>query len=165
MKNSIPLTPDGYARFGRALSLDAALRGSARSANQGSAQRVDYAAELVNLRPKAKLNVALFRCGARAIPFEAKLLERHAYSSQLFVPMDAGRYLVVVAEGGDAPDLSTLAVFLAEGAQAVSYAPGTWHHPMIALDRAIDFTCLVYEDGTAADCDEFVLPEALLVAP
>jgi ureidoglycolate lyase len=165
MKNATPLTPDAYARYGSALSLEPSFRGQARSANQGSALRVDYAAELINLRPHAKLNVALFRCEARAIPFEAKLLERHAFSSQLFVPMNAGRYLVVVAEGGEAPDLATLSVFLAQGAEAICYAPGIWHHPMIALDRAIDFTCLVYEDGTAGDCDEFPLLDALIVAP
>jgi ureidoglycolate lyase len=35
--------------------------------------------------------------------------------------MNASRFLVVVALGGDAPDLSTLGVFLATGPQAISY--------------------------------------------
>ena len=66
--------------------------------------------------------------------------------------MNAARYLVVVARGGDAPDLATLAAFVASGTQGVSYLPGVWHHPMIALDHEIDFTCLAWEDGTAGDC-------------
>ncbi len=64
----------------------------------------------------------------------------------------AARFLVLVARGGDRPDLSTLAAFLATGTQGVSYHPGVWHHPMIALDREIDFACFVWEDGTDADC-------------
>jgi ureidoglycolate lyase len=107
-----------------------------------------------NLRPSgASLNVAVFRCTpVLARPIRVAVLEKHAASTQLFVPMNAKRFLVLVARGGDAPDLSTLAAFIASGPQGISYAPGTWHHPMIALDRAIDFTCLSFEDGTDADC-------------
>ena len=93
------------------------------------------------------------------------LLERHAASSQLFVPMNARRYLVVVAHGGDAPDLGSARAFVASGAQGVSYAPGVWHHPMIALDEAIDFACFVYEDGTALDCETRALGEVVEVDP
>jgi len=95
----------------------------------------------------------VFRCApfdARPIP--VRVLEKHPMSTQVFIPMNARRYLVIVALGGDAPDLATLAAFVAEGAQGVSYRPGVWHHPMIALDTEIDFTCLVFEDGSDDDC-------------
>jgi ureidoglycolate lyase len=72
--------------------------------------------------------------------------------------MNAERYLVLVALGADRPDLATLAAFVATGAQGVSYRPGVWHHPMIALDDAIDFTCFVFEDGSAGDCVVASLP-------
>lgn len=81
-----------------------------------------------------------------------RLLEKHPYSTQLFVPMNASRFLIVVARGGDRPDLACIAAFIASGLQGVTYAPGVWHHPMIALDDATDFTCLTWEDGTASDC-------------
>jgi ureidoglycolate lyase len=79
--------------------------------------------------------------------------------------MNARRYLVVVAEGNDSPDLATLSAFIAEGTQAIAYHPGIWHHPMIALDAAIDFVCVVFDDGTADDCVEangLVLPRVRL---
>ena len=62
------------------------------------------------------------------------------------------RYLVIVTLGGDAPDLSTLAAFIAHGTEGISYRPGVWHHPMIALDHETDFICLVWEDGSRDDC-------------
>lgn len=32
--------------------------------------------------------------------------------------------------------------------QGFNYAPGTWHHPMIALDASVtDFVCIVNERG------------------
>ena len=56
--------------------------------------------------------------------------------------------------------MSTLRVFLARENQAITYNPGVWHHPMIALDRVTDFVCLVWEDGTAKDCDVVVLDKS-----
>lgn len=124
------------------------------SANQGTARRFDRLAALENLRPGlAQPNMGVFRCAPRLVwPSRLALLEKHPASTQVFVPMNAARYLVVVALGGDAPDLSTLAAFVASGTQAVSYRPGVWHHPMIALEAETEFVCLVWEDGTSKDC-------------
>ncbi len=43
----------------------------------------------------------------------------------MFSPMgNAKRYLVIVAQGGDVPDLDTLGCFVASGVQAINYNPG-----------------------------------------
>lgn len=149
-----PLSPSSYAPYGDVIM--ASPHGQpGRPANQGSARRFDHLAELVNLRPgRATLNVSVFRCAPRSSALlPIALLERHPGSTQMFVPMSARRYLVVVAQGGERPDLATLAAFVAHGAQGITYRPGIWHHPMIALDVEADFTCLVWEDGSAGDCD------------
>lgn len=148
-----PLTADAYAPYGHVLM--ASPRGEAGSpANEGTARRFHRLAELVNGRPGvATANASVFRCQPRtAWPMQLALLEKHPASTQLFSPMNAERYLVIVALGGDAPDLGTLAAFVATGRQAITYHPGIWHHPMIALDAETDFFCLVWEDGSADDC-------------
>lgn len=157
-----PLTASAYAPFGDVVS---ATRDDVASkpANQGTAARRDHLVDLANDRPHARLNVASFRCAPHtAWPKHLGLLERHPHSTQLFVPMNATRYLVVVALGGDAPDLSTARAFVASSLQGVSYRPGVWHHPMIALDAPTDFTCFVWEDGSAGDCDVRPLDEGAL---
>lgn len=146
------LTASAYAPYGDVISADRDDV-DAREANMGTAARRNFVAELRNARPGARLNVASFRCAPR--PTEGMtlgLLEKHPGSTQAFIPMNASRYLVVVALGGDSPDLSTLRAFEALGTQGVTYRPGVWHHPMIALDAPTDFTCLVWEDGTEGDC-------------
>lgn len=159
-----PLTAGGFAPFGAVLSADRDDV-SARGANQGTAARRDFIADLVNLRPHARLNLASFRCAPRdPATFRVALLEKHPRSSQAFVPMSASRYVVVVALGGDAPDLSTLRAFEALGTQGVVYGPGVWHHPMIALDAPTDFTCMVWEDGTPEDCVEQPIAPPLTLA-
>ncbi len=149
-----PLTQKDYARYGNVLSSDREDV-AAVAANLGTAQKRNRLAPLVNARPQAEANVSVFRCSPiseRPVPL--RLLEKHPFSTQMFVPMNARRYLVVVASGDDSPDTSTLAAFIANGPQAITYHPGIWHHPMIALDDVIDFVCVVFDDGAEGDCIE-----------
>ncbi|HVE14612.1 MAG TPA: ureidoglycolate lyase [Elusimicrobiota bacterium] len=146
------LSPEAYKPYGDVLSAEAAR--AFREANQGTAKRFDRMAELKNLRPGASPNLSVFRCAPKKLPVDIRVLERHAHSTQVFLPLSQpARYLAAVCLGGDAPDLSTLRAFLIEGPVGISYRPGVWHHPMTALDRETDFACLVWEDGGPGDCE------------
>ena len=148
-----PIDEASYARYGQIVRAGSPER--ARSANHGTAQAWDGLATMHNLRPQASLQGSLFRCAPlRASTLSVRRLERHPGSTQMFVPMQRSRYLVVVALGDEAPDLSTLAAFEVEGSAAITYAPGVWHHPMIALDEEIDFVNLIHADGSEGDCHE-----------
>ncbi len=155
-----PLTAEAYAPYGDVIA--ASPRGEpGKPANYGTARRFDRLATLENLRASATPNVSVFRSAARTdFPFRLALLEKHPGSTQVFIPMNARRYLVVVALGEEAPDLATLRVFSASSTQGISYRPGVWHHPLFNLDHEADFTCLVFEDDTAGDCVEHALPSA-----
>jgi ureidoglycolate lyase len=144
-----PLTAAAWAPFGAVVQA-----GEGRLANEGTAMRIDFAVELENRRAAARLNVSVFRCeGARRDALPIRLLERHPHSTQLFSPIGPARVVVVVAPGGaDGPELAGLRAFLPGPRQGVAYHPGTWHHPMIAVELS-DLLCLVHEDGSAADCE------------
>ena len=62
-------------------------------------------------------------------------------------------------KGTGLPDLKNLRAFLADGSQAVTYGPGTWHAPMVVLgDKAIDFVVVQYANGVGnEDCQEVLL--------
>lgn len=148
-----PIDEASYAPYGQIVRAGAADR--ARSANHGTARAWDALATMDNLRPAAALAGSLFRCAPLAeATLAVRRLERHPASTQMFVPMQRSRYLVVVALGGDRPDLTTLAAFVVEGSTAITYGPGVWHHPMVALDDEIDFVNLIYADGSEGDCHE-----------
>ncbi|KAG9633707.1 ureidoglycolate hydrolase, partial [Aureobasidium melanogenum] len=59
-------------------------------------------------------------------------------------------------KGPGEPDLSRACAFLANGSQAVTYGPGTWHAPMVVLGaKAIDFVVIQYANDVALeDCQE-----------
>ncbi|GAB4110223.1 MAG: ureidoglycolate lyase [Sandaracinaceae bacterium] len=151
---AVPITPEAYAPYGALVLARVDL--APRSANHGDAEAWDALAVLDNLRgTAARCTASLFRCRAHAVAsFEVRVLERHPLSTQMFVPMRASRFLLVVARGGDTPDLATAAAFVVEGPCAITYAPGVWHHPMIALDEPADFVNVIFSDGTSADCEE-----------
>lgn len=153
-----PISPEAFAPFGEVVSL--ARLDQAKSANQGTGVRLDYVANLVNARPHARANMVVFRGAAQKLPLQMKLLEKHPHSSQTFLPLKCERYLVCVAPTGTdgAPDLKGLVAFICEGGQGINYAPGTWHHPMMALDTDGEFAMLVWEDQSAQDCVEWPLP-------
>ncbi len=147
-----PLTREDFAPFGQVLEITAAL-GEGKPVNMGTARRHDAVLSIENLRANATLNIAAFRCQP-SVPgrFPVVELEKHPHSGQLFVPLNATRYLVAVAHGDETPNLDTLEVFLASGRQGVCYGPGIWHQPMIVFDVETDFSCFVWEDGTREDC-------------
>jgi ureidoglycolate lyase len=154
-----PLSAEAFAPFGQVIS---AGLSSGASANQGTAVRFDWAAQLENGRSAARPNLAVFRSAPQALPKAIVLLERHPHSTQAFLPMACARYLVIVApdraDGG--PDTSRVQAFVCLPGQGINYRRGVWHHPMIALDAPADFAMLAWEDGSSGDCEEHPLPSS-----
>lgn len=161
---AIPLSREAYEKYGAVIGADESL--PYKFANMGTAKRFNKLCRVENLRDdKAKLNLCVFRCSPlKELPLEIQLLEKHEYSTQVFMPMaDKAKYLAIVCLGKEKPDLSTLKAFLVEGSQGVSYYPGVWHYPMTALFDQIDFSCLVFEDDGSDDCVISKLAEPLYV--
>ena len=149
-----PLQREAYRRYGDVIAADPRLPST--SANAGTARRYDHLGTIENWRPGTALpNLCVFRVEPfSGSPFVIRLLERHRQSTQVFIPMaGAERYLVIVCEGHESPELRTLKAFIARTEQGITYRPGIWHHPLIALDRQTDFACIVHEDGTDGDSE------------
>jgi len=120
--------------------------------------RVYVTDTLANGRPHAPVCLSVATVEPRKeLPLEVKVLERHDHSSQTFIPLSVSRYLVLAtldAPGGG-PDVSRLRAFIARAGQGVTYAKGTWHHPVTVLDTPASFAVLMWRDGTTGD-EEFV---------
>lgn len=135
-------------------------------ANQGSANKFHKLAPIISNYPpsltSATSGLSVYRCLPLGFDFlkdynekgpgwEIKLLERHPYTNQAFVPMGVGSgeglkgpdalsktgrmYLVVVAKTGadEKPDLGTLKAFIAGAGQAIVYDVGVWRKSTILL--------------------------------
>ena len=141
-----PVTAEGFAPYGELLMPPEGL--GRRYADEG----------LANLRPGAWPSLSIATIAPLAgLPLEAVRMERHRFSSQSFLPMDAGRYLAVVAphaaRGG--PDEARAQAFVVPGNIGITYRADVWHHPMVALDRPASFAIVMWRDGGPGD-EEFV---------
>lgn len=157
-----PLTEEGFRPFGAIVT---APGGGGRAVNAGTATRHDLAGHFAHRTRAALPTLAIYRCRPQPMPVLVPLLERHPLSSQTFLPLGLARWLVVVAptDPGGGPLVAGARAFLAEGGQGVSYAPGTWHSPLVALKREGAFAMLMWEAGGGADCEEARLAVPLRV--
>jgi len=147
-----PLSPSAFAPYGQVLQADGR---TGYPINQGSTTRIDLGLADVLARD-GKPCLSLFRANACELPLPIRLLERHNWGSQTFIPLTGVPFIAVVALGDDAPDLSTLAAFRVDGARGITLARSTWHHPLLALQDG-DFIVLERQ-GATPDCDVRALP-------
>jgi ureidoglycolate lyase len=143
-----PLTRAAFAPFGDVIDVP------------NEAGRTYYEDALGNLRPEARASLSMtFRVPTQDRPLKSETMERHEFSSQTFVPVDVGRWLIVVAphatSGG--PDMAAARAFIANGQQGVTYKPDTWHHGLTTLDKPGRFAVFMWRAGTK---DEEFVPVA-----
>jgi ureidoglycolate lyase len=150
-----PLSAERFAPFGEVLKIPHA------------AGRSYFDRALANLRPSARPSLSLSRKEqVSSLPLAATQMERHEFSSQSFVPIDVGRWLVVVAphaEGGG-PDMTAARAFLAGPDQGVTYGANVWHHPLTILERVASFAVFMWLEGGKGDEEFFTLPAPVTIA-
>ncbi|PHY05690.1 MAG: ureidoglycolate lyase [Alcaligenaceae bacterium] len=143
---SKPLNAKDFAPFGDVIEMPTA------------AGRTYFQDSLANLRPQASVSLStIFKEPTNDLPIEVKLLERHEFSSQSFLPAHVKSWLIVVAPHAKdgKPDLNLIQAFLANGDQGVTYKPNTWHHGLTVFEEPAKFNVLMWRDNTSGD-EEFV---------
>ena len=148
-----PLTRDSFRPYGDVVEI-----GDSRhyTINQGFAERYADMAKLDLLEDSGAPNVGIVRAKPRQFPLQVKLMERHPKSSQLFIPLAARPFLVLVAPPGDRPEPKNIMSFKTMAGQGINYGRGVWHHPLIALDQSTDFL-VVDRHAKDENCDEVAL--------
>jgi ureidoglycolate lyase len=156
------ITAASFASFGTLIDGEAR---AAETINDGTTQRHSDLASLDLRAPGRDPVLGIYVAQARRFPLRIAKLERHRQAAQVFLPLGAHRFIVVVAPGDDTPDWARMRAFITAPGQGVSLARGCWHHGLIALADGDRFA--VIEGGDyRRDTVEVDAPEALdLAAP
>lgn len=149
-----PLTAAAFAPYGDVIEMTGH---EPAPMNQGWAQRYHDLADVDVADSRGTVQISLARSQAEEAPVTLRLLERHPLGSQIFMPLSARPFLVVVAGADDRPGRDALRAFVGSAGQGVNYRKGVWHHPMIALEAASDFL-IVDRQGPGSNCDEIAVP-------
>lgn len=143
-----PLTAEAFAPFGDVLETPA-----------DTGRRAYFDGALANLRPEAALSLSIVRAGAAPLPPVLTLMERHAFSSQSFLPLEGARWLVVVAphapSGG--PDMDRALAFLPGPGQGITLGADVWHAPLTILTGTPAFAIVMWKDGGPRDEEFFTI--------
>ncbi len=146
------LSKGAFAAFGEVIEADP--NGSTEAMNAGTAQRYANLAQIDCAALDGRAVIGIVRAQPNRLPLELRLLERHPLGTQAFIPLSSAPYLVVVASSA----LHTPRVFLSSQGQGISYHRGTWHHPLLALQRYTDFL-VVDRVGPGNNCEEMPLAQ------
>ena len=143
-----PITAEAFAPYGELLV----------PPNDFSRHYFDAGLSNARLVARPSLSMAVAE-PIKSLPLDAVHMERHAFSSQSFVPMDAARYLAIVAPhaAGGGPDTARASAFLVAGRYGITYRADVWHHPMSALDRPSTFAIVMWLDGGEGDTELLTL--------
>jgi ureidoglycolate lyase len=150
-----PLTAEAFAPFGTVL--DAPRQ----------AGRTYFDEVLANRRSGARPSLSLARRDEVAtLPFTATVMERHEFSSQSFVPIDCGGWIVMAAPHtpDNRPDMTKARAFLAGPEQGVTYGANIWHHPMTIIERPAAFAIFMWLEGGTGDEEFFTLPQPVTIS-
>ncbi|HVJ46583.1 MAG TPA: ureidoglycolate lyase [Luteolibacter sp.] len=154
------LTREAFAPFGDVIQLGGAHH---YPINLGTTERFHDLANIDVTDEGGRPLVNVFRGQPRELPFEIRMMERHPFGSQAFVPLDDSPYLIVVALPGPLVH-ENFRAFITEGWQGVNYARNTWHHPLLALGKTSDFI-VIDRGGPGNNCIEENLTESLWLKP
>ena len=92
-------------------------------------------------------------------------LERHPHSAQSFVPIKAGRWLILVAptKAGGEPDMAGALAFVAGPEDAICIGQDVWHAGLTVLDQPAQFGMIMWKAESAEDGVLWQLNEAVEV--
>jgi len=142
-----PLTRQAFSRYGDVIETAGQ---DFFHINNGQVERYHDLAKIEMLNHRRTL-LSINRAQPTALPIVVHELERHPLGSQAFIPLGGEAFVVIVALGGDTPDLSTLQAFITDGKQGVNYHRNVWHHPLFAWQQVTDF--LTVDRGGSDNCD------------
>ena len=151
------LTQEAFAEFGDVIEVSDDAQHF--TINNGSTERYHDLAKVEVDGEGARVLINIFRAQPLSYPLPIKMVERHPFGSQAFIPLSGKPYLVLVAPHGDHVAPSTLRVFAASANQGVNYYKNTWHHPVLALEGQSDFL-VVDRGGKEHNCEELFFDDS-----
>jgi ureidoglycolate lyase len=156
-----PLTRGAFAPFGDVIESEGRAH---YPINAGTAERYNDLATVDVGASGGRPLISLCRAQPVDLPLTLRLMERHPLSSQAFIPLSNTPFLVVVAPAGEL-GIESIRAFRSNGRQGINYRAGTWHHPLIALERISDFL-VVDRGGQGDNCDEVpIAKRGIVVEP
>lgn len=145
-----PLTKEAFAPFGQVLTVEGAHH---YPINNGMTERYHDLANVEIGGENGRTLISIFRGQPYALPLALKLVERHPFGSQAFMPLHDRPFLVTVCPDEDGKP-GTPRAFLTQPGIGINIGRNVWHGVLTALDQEGDFL-VVDRGGDGNNLEEF----------
>lgn len=120
--------------------------------NGGTTERFHDLGTAIAIGEEARVILSIARAQPFSLPLDLKMMERHPYGSQAFIPLKPARFVVIVAPDDNGKP-GTPSAFLASPGQGINYFLGTWHSVLTLLGEQTDFL-IVDREGEEDNLEE-----------
>jgi ureidoglycolate lyase len=149
-----PLTREAFAEFGDVID---AGGDNHYPINGGKAERYHDLATAEAQGPNARVLISIVKGTPYEFPLMLKMVERHPFGSQAFVPLSPRPFLVVVCHDGSSGPGEPHA-FITHPGQGVNYPRSLWHAVLTPIGENQDFL-VVDRGGDGLNLEEFFFEE------
>lgn len=149
-----PLTANAFAAYGDVIEM---AGHEPMPMNYGMAERY-HALATVLTDQEGHAAISLVKSRRYELPHQIKLVERHPFGSQAFIPLDSNPFIVIVAPAGEQVNPGDVRAFVTNGEQGINYRPGIWHGLLFTPADESRFVC-VDRQGPGNNCEEYYFAE------
>ena len=156
----VPLTQKKFFAFGDVLEVN---NREYFPINEGMCKRFDQLSHVTADDGVGKTSISIFRGQPYSLPLEVKLLERHPFGSQAFMPLHSNPFLVIVAKDINGKPAKPK-VFFTNGTQGINIRQNTWHGVLTPLFTESDFL-VIDRVGPKPNLEECILIQKTIIKP
>jgi len=132
------LTKANFEPYGEVIE----ATGESKIINQGNGEKWNNLVHFDMFQDNGNVNLGILK--TKYLDLEFNQMERHLYTSQIFIPLGGGKSLVTVAPVSEQyPDPQKVKAFLMEGNQGVSFNRKVWHHSLFPLNSEQDYILMM----------------------
>ena len=154
----VPLSQYEFAEFGDVLETE---KRDSFLINEGMCRRYDRLSDVTFDNGIGIPSISIFRGKPYKLPLQLKLLERHPFGSQAFIPLHSNPFLIIVAEDMNEEPLLPK-VFFTNGHQGINIKRNTWHGVLTPLFNECNFV-VIDRIGTTSNLEEFILTQNIII--
>lgn len=133
-----PLTRNNFKQYGEVI----ATEGDYKIINQGNGKKWNDLINFDMFEDSGKVNLGILRTKYLELLFNQ--MERHHYTSQIFISLGQGKSLVAAAPISEkCPDPEKVEVFLMEEGQGINFYRKVWHHSLFPLNSKQDYILIM----------------------
>ena len=144
-----PLTAEAFAPFGQVIDKSVT---QPRPMNAGKARRFHDLADILVSGEESRVVVGLVEAQAYPLPLVFRLVERHPFGAQAFIPLTDAPFLVIVCPDEDG-----------KPGRPQAFVTAPWHGVLTPFGQGQDFV-VVDRAGAGVNLEEFTFAEPWTVA-